>query len=164
MQPCIDISRRCAAPLLLACLLAWDARPVQAQDSREFGLGLIIGDPTGLSLKYFVSPEFAVDGAVGLGLLGKEALHAHVDALWHFEIQRWPSAALALYLGVGPKLAIKDKRDDSDLRIGARAPFGLALMFAEAPFDVFVEVAAGLWLIKKPGFDVDVAIGGRFWF
>ena len=49
-------------------------------------------------------------------------------------------------------------------RIGARAPFGLALMFSEAPFDVFVEVAAGLWLVRKVSFGVDVAIGGRYWF
>ena len=153
-----------AAELGLACLLLWEARPVQAQETRDFGLGVIIGDPTGLSGKYFVSPEFAIDGAIGLGWIGGGHLHMHVDVLWHFEIERWSSARLDLYLGVGPKLAIKGKRHDDELRIGARAPFGMAMMFTEAPFDVFVEVAAGLWLVRKPGFDVDVAIGGRYWF
>jgi hypothetical protein len=140
------------------------AHAANAQESREFGLGIIIGDPTGVSGKYLVSPEFAIDGAVGLGLIGGDKLHVHVDFLWQFDIKRWSSAQLDLYLGVGPKLGIKDKRDDTDLRIGARAPFGLAMMFLEAPFDVFVEVAAGLWLVRKPGFDLDVAIGGRYWF
>ena len=44
-----------------------------------------------------------------------------------------------------------------------RAPFGLAMMF-DAPFDVFLEVAAGLWLVEKVGFHLDAAIGGRYWF
>lgn len=140
-----------------------------AQSDRGFGLGLIIGDPTGVTMKGFLTPETAIDGAVGFGLLGGEDLHVHADFLWHFEIKRWDSAALSLYLGVGPELGFHfhdhpNGRDDhDDVRIGARAPFGLAMMF-DAPFDVFLEVAAGLWLVEKVGFHLDAAIGGRYWF
>ena len=138
-----------------------------AQYDRGFGLGLIIGDPTGVSMKGFMTPETAIDGAVGFGLLGGEDLHVHADFLWHFEVQRWDSAKLDLYLGVGPELGVHfhdHPRDDhNDLRIGARGPFGLSVMF-DAPFDVFLEVAAGLWLIDKVGFHLDAAIGARYWF
>jgi len=37
-----------------------------AQNTNDFGLGLIIGDPTGVNCKYMLSPDLAVDGAVGL--------------------------------------------------------------------------------------------------
>jgi hypothetical protein len=145
--------------LLLLLLTA----PSHAQEARTFGLGVILGDPTGVSAKGFLSADHAIDGAVGLGLIGGQDLIVQADFLWLFQVQRWSSATLDLHLGVGPKLGIKGKGDD-EIRIGARAPFGLSVMFLEAPFDVFAEVAAGLWVVKDVKLDVDVAIGGRYWF
>lgn len=145
------------------CVLGASGR-AHAQASDGFGLGLILGDPTGVSAKGFVSETNAIDGAIGFGVLGGDSLHIHADYLWHFDIKRWASAGLDLHLGVGPKLGFRDKKRDSDVLIGARGPIGLTVRFTEAPFDVFVEVAAGLWIVEKVGFDVDAAIGGRYWF
>jgi hypothetical protein len=151
-------------------LLTSSGRSQAQSDGRGFGLGLIIGDPTGVTMKGFLTQDTAIDGAVGFGLLGGEDLHVHADFLWHFEVQRWDSAALALYLGVGPELGLHfhddhgpDDHGHDHVHIGARGPFGLAVMF-DAPFDVFLEVAAGLWLVDKVGFHLDAAIGGRYWF
>jgi glutamate/tyrosine decarboxylase-like PLP-dependent enzyme len=33
-----------------------------------------------------------------------------------------------------------------------------------APFDVFAELAAGVWFVQDPRVHVDAALGGRFWF
>jgi len=155
-RPCV----RLLGPALLLLLLA---APARAQEARNFGLGLIIGDPTGLSLKGFLSADHAIDGAVGLGLIGGHDLIVQADFLWLFPLHRWSSATLDMHLGVGPKLGIKNKGED-EVRIGARGPFGVSVMFLEAPFDVFAEVAAGLWILKDVKLDVDVAIGGRYWF
>jgi hypothetical protein len=38
------------------------------------------------------------------------------------------------------------------------------MAFVNAPFDVFVELAAGLWIVEKVKVDLDAAIGGRYWF
>jgi hypothetical protein len=153
------------------------ASSARAQRGGDFGLGIIIGDPTGLSGKGFVSETNAIDFAVGLAFIGNGHLQVHADYLWHFDIKRWSSAQLDLHLGVGPKLGLRvgDRdgppgsgpgrgRRDGWVGIGARAPFGLTMRFFEAPFDVFVEIAAGLWLVPKPDFDLDAAIGGRYWF
>lgn len=155
-------------PLLL--LLA--SAPARADAGGDFGLGLIIGDPTGLSGKGFVSETNAIDFAVGFAFIDGDHLHLHADYLWHFDIKRWSSAQLDLHLGVGPKLGMHfgndgngNGRNDNDwVGIGARGPFGLTMRFLEAPFDIFVEIAAGLWIVPDPNFDLDAAIGGRFWF
>jgi hypothetical protein len=159
--------------LLLAALggLVPAAASAQAHD-RDFGLGLIIGDPTGVSGKGFLSEEMAIDGAVGFELINGDRIGLHMDVLWHFPIEQWENAALDLYLGVGPTLGFHDRgrgrdRDDDDddhIHIGARGPFGLAVMFNPARFDVFLEVAAKLWLVEDVDFDLDAAIGGRYWF
>jgi hypothetical protein len=160
-----------ALPLLLA-LTSTARAQAQAQAGGDFGLGLIIGDPTGLSGKGFVSETNAIDFAVGFAFIRGEHLQLHADYLWHFDIKRWSSAQLDLYLGVGPKLGLgfghdhpgPDHGDHDWIGIGARGPFGLSMRFLEAPFDVFLEVAAGLWILPDPHFDLDAAIGGRFWF
>lgn len=153
-------------------LFALDAAGARAQSSGDFGLGIIIGDPTGVSGKYLLSPDHAIDGAVGFGIIGDENFQAHADFLWQFRVQTWRTAALDLYLGVGPKIGIREGgggppgrpgRDEAFL-LGARGPFGVSVTFLEAPFDVFVEVAAGLWIIEDVDLHVDVAIGGRYWF
>ena len=133
--------------------------------ANEFGLGLIIGNPTGVSGKYFLSREIAIDGALGLAFIDGEHLRLHADVLWHFGVAQWPAAGLDLYVGVGPVLASHHHRRDNDgLGLGARAPFGAALTFTGAPIDVFLEIAADLWLIDHVHLGLDAAIGVRYWF
>ena len=68
---------------------------------------------------------------------------------------------LPLYFGVGGRLRLRDNRDDD---IGVRIPVGLAYMFADAPFDIFVEVVPILDLVPDTDFDLNAALGGRFYF
>jgi hypothetical protein len=158
---------RLAAVLALTGIAHAAPAAAQSQEGRGFGLGLIIGSPTGLSLKGFLSPEHAIDGAVGFGLIGGDDLRVHADLLWQFRIQSWSSAALDLHVGVGPELGFHGHRDphgDDHLNIGVRGPIGLSLMFTPAPFEVFLEIAAGLWIVERPDFHLDAAIGGRYYF
>ena len=89
-------SRRLAAVALAAVALAVtvdtaDARPrpVRRQSNfkanKIFGLGLMIGAPTGLSGKYFLTESTALDfGVGGIGYYrGRDGLHLHADHLWH---------------------------------------------------------------------------------
>jgi hypothetical protein len=136
-------------------------RPAAAQDS-GFGLGVVVGDPSGLSFKGYVGPTAAIDGGVGFGLLTGEHFSAYLDFLWEWRLTSWERANLALYVGVGPKLALFFHGDE--VRVGARAPVGLAFQFTRVPLDVFVEVAAGLWFIEHTDFDLDAGVGVRYWF
>ena len=133
---------------------------------RHFGIGLIVGHPNGLSLKGFLTPTTAIDGAIGFGDATRN-IHVHADYLWHFDVQHWAESNLQLYLGVGPEIEVHTRpgpaRDRNDFFLGARAPFGFSLMFGP-PFDVFAELVAGVWFLEDPRVHVDAALGGRFWF
>jgi hypothetical protein len=141
---------------------------VEARPERHFGFGLIVGHPTGLSLKGFLTPSTAIDGAIGFGNSFRY-IHLHADYLWHFDVQRWDATTLKLYLGVGPELAFQSHPapprgpSRTDFFLGARAPFGFSLMFG-APFEVFAELVAGVWFAEEQLVHVDAALGGRFWF
>ena len=162
---------RLVAVLALVWVTVGGVGSAQAQSvshgGNEFGLGLIIGNPTGISGKYFLSREIAIDGAFGLGVIGGEHLRIHGDVLWHFGITQWPAAGLDLYVGVGPVLGSHNHNNNNNhdsLWVGARGPFGASLTFNGAPFDIFLEIAANLWLVEDVRFDLDAALGGRYWF
>ncbi|MDD9943388.1 MAG: hypothetical protein OXU20_20275 [Myxococcales bacterium] len=155
--------------VMLVCGVVSAASATRAQSGAHgagaFGLGLIIGNPTGVNGKYFLSREIAIDGALGFGVIGDGHVRLHGDVLWHFGVAAWPAAGLDLYLGVGPVLSSRNRRRDNDsLRLGARGPFGAALTFTGAPIDIFLEVAANLWLVDDVRLGLDAAIGARYWF
>ena len=155
--------------VLLGCVVMLAPSEASAQRGGkaggDFGLGLILGDPTGVTGKHVLSASNAIDWAVGFGTINGRHLHVHADYLWEWELYRWPSAAMNLHAGVGPKLGFRDRRNNDDVfLLGARGPVGLNWRFTKAPFDVFIEIAAGLWIVENVDFDLDAAIGGRYWF
>lgn len=149
----------------LFCAAAHAQSPAEPNVEHHFGLGLIVGHPNGLSLKGYLSPDTAIDGAIGFGDTFR-ILHLHADYLWHFAVQRWDAASLQLYLGAGAELESHSHpgpRSDTDFFFGVRAPFGFSLMFS-APFDVFAELVAGAWFAEEAHLHVDAALGARYWF
>lgn len=55
-----------------------------AQDANEgLGIGLMVGEPTGFSLKYWTSESNALDGGLAWSLGPNDGLYVHGDYLWH---------------------------------------------------------------------------------
>ena len=131
---------------------------MSAQDS-GFGAGVIFGEPTGLSLKSWLSSKNAVDAAVTWSAID-DYLYVHADFLIHnFSIIDVSDGKLPLYFGLGGKVGF-----GNDVSIGVRIPIGLDYMFSGAPLDIFVEIVPGLTIVSDVGFDIDGGIGIRYWF
>src|SRR5688500_14605891 len=92
----------CAALGLLA-LVGW-ARSARAEGG-PFGIGVIVGSPTGVSMKLYLDRQHAIDAAVGGALLGAGGIHVHADYLWHpLMITRDDAFFLPLYIGLGGRV------------------------------------------------------------
>jgi len=138
--------------LITALLLGLSARAQQD----GFGLGVIIGEPTGLSFKKFISDDKAIDGALAWSFRGEGSLHIHADVLWHkFDLINVNKGRLPLYFGIGGRISTPEHHDT---HFGLRIPVGLAYMFDGAPLDVFLEVVPILDLVP----DSDVSFNGAF--
>lgn len=145
--------------LISGLVILFSVLSVNAQD-KGFGLGIIIGEPTGLSVKYWTSSNSAFDGALAWSFVDEAAFHIHVDYLLHnFDLIKVPEGRLPLYYGIGGRIKASD-----NARIGVRVPVGLAYLFSGAPVDVFLEVVPILDLAPKTAFKINAAIGGRFYF
>jgi len=167
-----------AATLVVASLIMTKASPAAASEvaeSRRLGIGVMVGAPTGLSLKYYFSPRHALDFGLGVGFWGGPTLYLHGDYKLHFMLTRNSAFDLPLYIGVGAKLTVWfDNHDhaywgDNDvhsgyLGFGIRVPIGIAFNLGGLPLDIFFEIVPGLGLFPGIGAFVDGAIGVRWYF
>ena len=128
------------------------------------GFGVIVGEPTGLSAKFWLGGDAAVDAAAAWSLLRRvERLHVHADFLWHsFDLLEVSPGQLPLYYGIGGR--VKLASGDNKLRVGCRVPVGLEYLFDGPPIGLFIEVVPILDLLPATGFNMNGAIGGRFYF
>lgn len=131
----------------------------KAQQS-GFGLGIVIGEPTGISFKSWIGGNKAIDGAVAWSLRKPESFHLHADMLWHnFDLMSVSSGRLGLYYGVGGRI-----RFQNDPQLGIRIPVGLNYLFEGAPVDVFLEVVPILDLLPATDVEFNAALGARYFF
>ncbi len=158
--------------LLLVLLLAFASlalaqrRPGQPysgpQLSRPNGLGMIIGEPTGISFKHWISRKNAFDAGFAWSFAGRgDELHIHADYLWHTPLRSTDPAVRRtdFYIGVGGRV-----RFENDSRVGARVPLGLVHFIKDTPLDVFIEVAPIMDLAPETEVSANGGIGLRYFF
>lgn len=166
--------RRFLGVAVVASVVLLAAPRAARAEGGPFGLGLIIGSPTGLSLKYYLGESGqAIDGAVGLAFVGASGIHVHADYLWHpFILTSDPSFTLPMHVGVGARILDRNggRGHDDNLRVGLRAPVGITFDFKDVPLDVFAEVALVLDFHGDEGsgdhvsLDLNGGVGVRYYF
>ena len=151
---------------MVAALLATGA--ARAQD---FGIGVIVAEPTGVSAKLWLNEREAIDAAAAWSFSDYSSFQFHADYLMHrFDLFRNVDTTVgrpALYFGVGGRLKLGEdngRGNDGKDRLGVRVPVGMTYILAKAPFDVFGEVVPVLDLAPDTEVDFNAAIGGRFYF
>jgi hypothetical protein len=167
--------------LVVAAVLLGSARTANATDvgyGRKFGIGFMLGDPTGLSAKLWTGPTNSVD--FGLGFWGYgfdncpgggrpcDHFTAHdgtfnADYLWQSNIVRG-QAQLDWHIGAGGRAIWYGGCNNDCFALAARMPIGLDLMFNNPSFlEVFFELAPVLYVVPFADFAVEGAIGVRFY-
>jgi len=166
------------ALVLVAVVMLMNARSASASEvatSKKFGIGGMLGAPSGLSMKYYFSPKHALDVGVGVGFWGGAALYTHVDYKFHIMLTQASAFDLPFYFGVGAKLSLwftdhphsywgDNRARDGRLGFGVRVPVGIAFNLNKLPLDIFVEVVPGVGLFPGIGAFVDGAVGVRYYF
>ena len=142
--------------VLLAVLWSGSARA----ETGNFGLGLILGQPTGLTGAYGLSDHTAIDGALGLAIFDNRDFYVHVEFLYFLPtLVNAGDFDLSAYLGIGGWIVAHD-----NAAFGARAPFGLSLDFTSVPLQIFLEASVLLALHPDVDGDVRGALGFRYYF
>ena len=144
--------------LIILLFIAVGSVHMIAQDS-GFGLGVIVGEPTGLSSKLWTTDHTAIDAALAWSFAGDGFLRLHSDLLWHkhyFDVEK---GQMPVYFGVGAKLVFA-----SELELGIRIPVGLSYQFESGPYEAFLELVPVFNLLPQTRIDFDGGIGVRYYF
>ena len=132
---------------------------VLAQD-QDFGLGFMLGEPTGISFKKWTGSKTAIDGAVAWSFSGQNSLHLHADYLVHrFDLIKVEKGRLPVYFGLGARFKLEDRT-----KFGVRIPIGVCYLFEEATLDVFFELVPIFDLVPDTAFKISGSIGIRYYF
>lgn len=133
--------------------------------SKHIGVGVILGEPVGASVKYWLNDRMAIDGAAGFSTHSHSSLYFNADVLWHkfdlFDISPAPGK-LPLYYGVGGLVRFRDHGEKDVL--GVRVPVGVSYIFDNAPIDVFAEIGPAIDVHPSLRGELTGGIGVRFWF
>ncbi|NTU69027.1 MAG: hypothetical protein HGB02_09165 [Chlorobiaceae bacterium] len=127
-----------------------------------FGVGVIVGEPTGISFKKWTDDTHAVDAALAFSLTDGNPFQFHADYLIHDTSGSIPElkGSLPWYYGIGGRV----KADNGETRVGVRIPVGISYMFADAPLDFFAEVAPVVDIAPYVSLRLNGALGLRYYF
>jgi hypothetical protein len=100
----------------------------------------VIGDPTGLSLKFWgIGQNSALQVNIGGGgFVAPADLSVSGSLLFHALLTR--ETPINGYLGVGAFAGINQGRHTDEAVFGILVPLGLEFILSEVPLDLFIEV------------------------
>lgn len=145
---------------LLLLIMVFAAGDVKAQD-RGFGLGVMLGSPTGISGKYWTDNDNAIDFGVGFRLGRHSGFNLHADYLYHISDALQTTERIPFYYGFGLKIFSKS---DNENGMGVRGVAGLVWLPKEGPFDIFFEIAPVFELFPDTQLGLDASLGARYYF
>ena len=145
----------------------------QGPRGNAFGFGLILGDPIGLTIKYWTNPENAFDAYIGSSYFGRVRIGA--DYLWHFDafnsrvVKMYAGPGLIVGIGQGSGIYYTEDHgrfyywNNNNLGFAARVIFGLNIIPKKTPIEIFFELGPLIGLSPNFGVNLDAALGIRFY-
>lgn len=156
--------KRYVFALALACSLCGAAAaPTLAVEPGAglWELGVILGEPTGLSAKYWTSRENALDFGAAWSFQRSGQFHFHVDYLFHnYEFFQVDPGSLPIYFGIGGRVRF----DGDDNRVGLRLVLGAEYLTSAYPMSVFFEIAPIVDFAPETEADLNGGLGIRYVF
>jgi hypothetical protein len=137
-------------------------------DKGTLGVGIVIGEPTGVCARLYLKDDQAIQGAVGAAFIGG-GFQLHADYAFHpYILQTRESFVLATYVGPGARIVqYSSGRDTSYFALGLRAVGGLLFDFKN-PLDAFFEIAGvveyGFAEAEGFGASFNAGAGVRYYF
>lgn len=153
--------------LALAFAPLASASAVEVGVSRKVGVGLVLGEPTGITGKFYLSRDHALDVTLGRGTYDRARdsdLWLHVVYLWHPSVLHHDvDFDLGWHFGVGGYVSERGAVDGA--AIGVRAPVGLDFTLTDIPLQFFVDVSADFELLPNElDLWLGLGLGGRYFF
>ncbi|UCC12430.1 MAG: hypothetical protein JSW02_02525 [candidate division WOR-3 bacterium] len=136
--------------------------------AQSYGIGVILGSPTGLTGKMMLGRTSAIAVNAGWSFWPSSGFHITGDYQFLFpgsfaDEDGRPINSLIPYLGLGGRVRFKsDDDDDDDFQAGVR--FGGGIEYLPTPMGIFIELYPVVNLIPSTKFAFEGGLGFRIYF
>lgn len=141
-----------------------------ADSPRGFGIGVVLGEPTGLTFAVRPNSWNAVQGHLSYSLISDRA-RANVDYLQSVAVIQPSSARMEfpVYIGIGGTVGVTDDGpgpfgDNATAWVGGRVPFGITMLPDDVPVEVFAEIAPTVYVLPETTPGLEGGLGVRAYF
>jgi hypothetical protein len=147
--------------LVLSVILMVGILGVAQAGHGNVGIGIQLGEPTGITAKFWLDRSSAIDATIGWNFIS-EWIALQGGYLYHFPlIVR--SGNLYAYVGVGARLdAWSSAGGDDNFRFAGRIPVGIEYIYN--PISFYGELDPLVRLYPTLNFDLGGGLGFRFYF
>ena len=127
----------------------------------DFGMGIILGNPTSASVKLWTGKVTAIDASLGYRYGSSNHLYLNTDFLFHLWAIEKEEGTIKVYFGAGAGLGFV-----SDLSFSIRAPVGAALFLDNIPLELFAELVPTSQVFGEGNirFRMEGYLGARWYF
>jgi len=148
--------------LVIVFLFILIAANASAFERNKFGLGVVAGDPTGITAKYMINNDFGIDTTVGWDTSGDDEFYISADYVLHlYNLIKIPEGISPLYFGGGLRYI---DREEEENKFGIRIPFGVEYLFLNNSLGAFGEIVPILDLTPDIESDLEFGVGIRYFF
>jgi hypothetical protein len=141
--------------IILSCLAG-----LSFGQNGDIGLGIILGEPTGLSAKMWTGKTTAFDAGAAWSFVSGGFFQVHADFLFHnFDLFQVETGKMALYYGFGGRVKLADKTI-----VSVRVPIGISYQFEKTAIELFLEVVPMLDITPATEVGIGGGAGFRYYF
>jgi len=146
--------------LLLSISQLAAAQNFKGPTKGSFGIGAIFGEPTGITLKWWLTRDVAMDATAAWSFADDSAFQLHVDYLVHqFDLIKVQKGKLPIYIGFGGRVKFSD-----DTKVGIRIPLGMSYFLDTQPLELFGEIVPSLDIAPSTKAVLMGGVGVRYYF
>ncbi len=130
------------------------------------GLGIVLGDPSGLTLAIRRGEHHVVQVGFGYNFT-RDRVHVSADYLYNVVILDTPEMAgvrFPLYIGVGGRYQSYGNDFDDDAGFAIRVPIGMAVLPRSLAIDPFVELVPIMLIVPETEPGLEGGVGIRLYF
>lgn len=150
---------RLAFLLTLAIL----AESVFARPARAIAVGVILGEPTGISLQWIRPGNRAVNASIAWSFRGRDTVHATIDYVIRRRFDNRDPLDF-YYYGIGAGIGLAEAASpENAVDFNLRVPLGIEAFPADR-VGGFFEIAPGVEMIPSTDFELSGGVGVRYHF
>lgn len=148
-----------ATILLFGFAGAETSQAQQIPQDRNIGVGVMLGEPAGLTFKRWTGANDALALGTAWSFRGDTDLHIHLDYLRHdFQVLEVSPGSMPVFYGIGGRVSL----GTAD-HVGARIPVGISYIFEDTPLEIYLEIAPIVDLLPETAISANGNMGIRFY-